>query len=230
MENPFKDNVDILNNEIEKLLNPDLKDVLPSEVFLNLIDQKREALIDQKTQEFIQENLKFFIVPDKFEIPEYEELDQEQFKSSIEYYKNNPENLVPNLLLLKTANDEEKISKLRNFLNNKYVKAKSTVETFLNVIIDGQKYLKSLEVAGLDISIIEQDLQDKLSIIKEAINDFEVEKVKNINLLCKKVDKFLNISSLALVFEEYYNNYVSLELEAKEVLGDLGIEWSFDIN
>lgn len=84
MENPFKDNVDILNNEIEKLLNPDLKDVLPSEVFLNLIDQKREALIDQKTQEFIQENLKFFIVPDKFEIPEYEELDQEQFKSSIE--------------------------------------------------------------------------------------------------------------------------------------------------
>ncbi|HJD66471.1 MAG TPA: hypothetical protein LFV91_05505 [Rickettsia endosymbiont of Bembidion nr. Transversale] len=227
MENPFKDNVDILNNEIEKLLNPDLKDVLPSEVFLNLIDQKREALIDQKTQEFIQENLKFFIVPDKFEIPEYEELDQEQFKSSIEYYKNNPENLVPNLLLLKTANDEEKISKLRNFLNNKYVKAKSTVETFLNVIIDGQKYLKSLE---LDISIIEQDLQDKLSIIKEAINDFEVEKVKNINLLCKKVDKFLNISSLALVFEEYYNNYVSLELEAKEVLGDLGIEWSFDIN
>ncbi|HJD61703.1 MAG TPA: ankyrin repeat domain-containing protein [Rickettsia endosymbiont of Columbicola hoogstraali] len=207
----FEEDTDILTNEIKKLLNPDLINVLPRKVFLNFIDNKVEKEIDQKVQEFIQENLKFFTIPHKIEVHNYEKLNQEQFKSSIEHYKNNPESVIPYLPLILIADDERNISKLRKFLDNKYVKVKSTVDTCLNVIIEGQKYLKSLEAAEFDTSAIVQDLQNNLPIltdkIQKVLNDPEVEKVKNINTLCKDVNKFLNISPLTSLFEEYNNNY-----------------------
>ena len=57
-------------------------------------------------------------------------MDQEQFKSSIEYYKNNPESLVPNLVLLKTANDEVQLSKLESILNDQYIQNKLTLSNY----------------------------------------------------------------------------------------------------
>lgn len=54
--------------------------------------------------------------------------------------------------------------------------------------------------------------------------------MKNITLLCKEVKDFLNISPIASVFEEYYNNYQTLKSDidkAEKVLGEIGIEWSF---
>lgn len=230
----FEEDTDILTNEIEKLLYPDLIDVLPRKAFLNFINNKEKKEIDPINKNIIKVNLKFFTAPDKFEIPKYEKLNQDQFNSSIEYYKNNPESLIPYLPLILIADDERNISKLRKFLNNNYVKAKSTVDTCLNVIIDGQKYLKSLEAAELDTSLDKQNLQDRLPIltdkIQKVLNDPEVNKIKNINKLCKDVGKFLDISRLTSLFEEYSYQKLDLEVnEAEKVLGNIGIEWSFDI-
>ncbi|WP_156138541.1 hypothetical protein [Rickettsia hoogstraalii] len=230
----FEDNVDILTNEIEKLLNPSLKDVLPKSVFLSLTSDNKEEKINENDKKLLENNLKFFTASSLFQVPEYDKLNQEIFENSIAYYKNNQDALVPNLVLLKTANDEVKFSKIKDILNNHYIKAKSTVGACLNVILDGQKYLKSLEIADLDITLDKQNLVDKLPLltdkIKESLHSSEVENVKNITLLCKEVKDFLNISPIASVFEEYDNNYQALESEVsntEKVLGEIGIEWSF---
>ncbi|WP_141110528.1 hypothetical protein [Candidatus Rickettsia colombianensi] len=104
----------------------------------------------------------------------------------------------------------------------------------MHVILDGQKYLKSLEIADLDITLDKQNLVDKLPLLtdkmKESLHSSEVENVKNITLLCKEVKDFLNISPIASVFEEYDNNYQTLKSDidkAEKVLGEIGIEWSF---
>lgn len=233
--NSFKYNVDILTGQVEKLLNPNLENIFPRGVFLNLVNDKKEEKIDPNIQKFIQENLKCFQVQDNFQMPEYDKLYQDQFGNSIEYYKNNPKSLIPNLALLDIANNEQKICKIKEILSSPYLKAKSTVGACLNVIISGQKYLKDLEAADLDTSLDKQSLQDKLPIlshkIKEALDISEIEKLKNINSLCNEVNKFLNISPLVSLFEEYNNNYQMLELkinDIQEMLGDIGIEWSFD--
>ncbi len=46
------------------------------------------------------------------------------------------------------------------------------------------------------------------------------------------MDEFLNIYYLTLLFEEYHDNYQAIKSEvneAEKVLGNIGIEWSFDI-
>ncbi|KJW02730.1 ankyrin repeat domain protein [Rickettsia endosymbiont of Ixodes pacificus] len=203
-------------------------------MFLRSIDNKKEEEINKNDKKLLENNLKFFTASSTFQVPEYNELDQEIFENSIAYYKNNQDALVPNLVLLKTANDEVKLSKIKDILNNHYIKAKSTVGVCLNVILDGQKYLKSLEIADLDITLDKQNLVDKLPLLtdkmKESLHSSEVENVKNITLLCKEVKDFLNISPIASVFEEYDNNYQTLKSDidkAEKVLGEIGIEWSF---
>jgi len=236
--NKFEENTTILANEIEKLLEPDVKKVLPKNIFLNHISSKKEETITEKDQELIYKNSKFFTpAPTTFQIPEYDKLEEKEkelLKNSIAYYKNNPENLIPNLVLLNTANDEAKLSKIKDILNNHYIKAKSTVGACFNAILTGKKYFESLEIAGLDASLDKQNLVDKLPLLKDKItenlNTSEVESVKNTTLLCKEVDKFLNISPIASLFEEYNNNYQTLKSDvnkAEEILGEIGIEWSF---
>jgi len=229
----FEDDTALLTSDIELFLNKNLtKKVLPHKIFLSLSNSTTEVNIDKHDQELIQNNLKFFTAPSTFKVPEYDTLDQAVFKNSIEYYKNNQDALIPNLVLLKTINDEVKLSKIKDILKSNYMEAKSTVGNCLNVILKYHECYKSLETINLSTDGIKQDLLDKLPGLTDKIeivlNSPEVENVKNITLLCKEVQYFLNISPITSVFEEYDNNYQALKYDidkAEEILGEIGIEF-----
>ncbi|AFE50358.1 ankyrin repeat domain-containing protein [Rickettsia prowazekii] len=222
----FGDDVDIVTHELQKLLNPNLGDVLPRNVFLGLIQNKKEIEITAEANKFIQDNLKFFDNSHKMQIPEYERIDQNQFKASTSHYQNNPECLIPNLTLLKMAHCTPVLNELRAFLNNHYIKAKSTVDRCLNVIISGKQYIKDLNISGLDSSADIQAFYNKIPILTDKItrvlSDSTIENVRNINLLCKQVGDFLNIVPITALFEEYSNNYQLLEQKNVNILNTLG--------
>lgn len=67
----FEDNVDIVTNELEKLLNPNLQDLLPRNVFLDIVQNKKEIEVTSDNYKLIQDNLKFFDVVHKIQVPEY---------------------------------------------------------------------------------------------------------------------------------------------------------------
>lgn len=222
----FEDDVDIVTHELQKLLNPNLGDVLPRNVFLGLVQNKKEIEITSEANKFIQDNLKFFDNPHKIQIPEYELIDKDQFKDSIVHYQNNPECLIPNLTFLKMAHCAPVLNKLRTFLDNHYIKAKSTVDRCLNVIISGKQYIEDLNISGLDSSAEKQAFDNKIPILMDKIttvlSDTTIEIIKNINLLCKKVGDFLNIVPITTLFEEYSNNYQLLEEKKDNILNALG--------
>ncbi|WP_341787752.1 hypothetical protein [Rickettsia endosymbiont of Cantharis rufa] len=230
----FEDNVDLLTNEIEKLLNPNFENILPKNVFLRPVDNKKEEEINKNDKKLLENNLKFFTIPSIFAVLGYGPFNENEYNSSLTYYQNNPESLIPNLILLKTTHDGAKISKLKDILNNHYLKAKSAVGNCFNVILKYHECYKSLETINLSTDVIKQDLLDKLPGLTDKIeivlNSLEVENVKNITLLCKEAKDFLNISPITSVFEEYDDNYQALKYDvdkAEEILGEIGIEWSF---
>lgn len=64
---------------------------------------------------------------------------------------------------------EPTLKKLKEILNNHYIKSKSTVDRGLNVIISGKQYLEDLNTSELASSVATQDFNAKVSILTDKI-------------------------------------------------------------
>lgn len=211
----FENDMAILACQINSILNNDIDimQIVPIISLVKQIDEKELVLIkfSDSEKELIKNNIKFDYSMNGYMSPKFNEVSNfQQFEKSLKYYEKTPEALSPILVLLKTAHDSRKISKLANNINTDYETIKSELCTLRNDYNE-EKF--------------EDEDNDVTKSMKSTIQSLNVKKtiVSNITYLANKINQALNISSIVSVLEEYNNNYQTLDVQHDYeplVLGD----------
>nr|WP_155377058.1 hypothetical protein [Orientia tsutsugamushi] len=211
----FENDMAILACQINSILNNDIDitQIVPIISLVKQIDEKELVLIkfSDSEKELIKNNIKFDYSMNGYMSPKFNEVSNfQQFEKSLKYYEKTPEALSPILVLLKTAHDSEKISKLANNINTDYETIKSELCTLRNDYNE-EKF--------------EDEDNDVTKSMKSTIQSLNVKKtiVSNITYLANKINQALNISPIVSVLEEYNNNYQTLDIQhdyEQLVLGD----------
>ncbi|WP_371218856.1 hypothetical protein ACA350_00310 [Orientia tsutsugamushi] len=211
----FENDMAILACQINSILNNDINimQIVPIISLVKQIDEKELVLIkfSDSEKELIKNNIKFDYSMNGYMSPKFNEVSNfQQLEKSLKYYEKTPEALSPILVLLKTAHDSRKISKLANNINTDYETIKSELCTLRNDYNE-EKF--------------EDEDNDVTKSMKSTIQSLNVKKtiVSNITYLASKINQALNISPIVSVFEEYNNNYQALDIQHDYeplVLGD----------
>ncbi|CAM81107.1 ankyrin repeat domain-containing protein [Orientia tsutsugamushi] len=241
LEDEFKKDLSILANEVITILdnNPFLQKelctkgtlvdtayflqttVLPVDIFLNCIsdEAKEQKQLTDYEKELIKSHLNFFNYENTYQSPKFDELNDDNIKDTIQYYKNNSKALLPISMLLEIAHDKNKLAELDNTLNSNYEKTSVHVKKCVNTMSKFREYYNSIKYLDLSTNIPKQHFEEKIlpelnNQIQCELTDIRLERLNNITALSHKVNKFLNISQMTSVFERYNNDYIQLNEDA----------------
>ncbi|KJV52625.1 ankyrin repeat domain-containing protein [Orientia tsutsugamushi] len=241
LEDEFKKDLSILANEVITILdnNSSLQKelctkgtlvdtayflqttVLPVDIFLNCIsdEAKEQKQLTDYEKELIKSHLNFFHYENTYQFPKFDELNDDNIKDTIQYYKNNLKALLPISMLLEIAHDKNKLAELDNTLNSNYEKTSVHVKKCVNTMSKFREYYNSIKYLDLSTDITKQHFEEKIlpelnNQIQCELTDIRLERLNNITALSHKVNKFLNISQMTSVFERYNNGYIQLNEDA----------------